>query len=52
MTQAQSAIIWTLVKSVTKKVSSKTLIPVLCEYWTKLVVANEVRSLGFDAHGR
>ena len=49
MPQSQSATIWTLVKSVTKKVSAKTLVPILCEYWNNLLAVNEVRSVSFCA---
>ncbi|KIP06398.1 hypothetical protein PHLGIDRAFT_128310 [Phlebiopsis gigantea 11061_1 CR5-6] len=41
MRQTHSALIWTLVKSVTKKVPSKTLIPVFCEYWATLTAQSE-----------
>lgn len=46
--QSRTAQIWTLVKSVTKRVPSKTLVPVLCDFWTGLVVQGDVsRSQSF-----
>ena len=45
MPQTHSALVWTLVKSTTKRVPSKTLVPVLCEYWTTSATSNEVSLL-------
>lgn len=40
--QSLAALIWTVVKAVVKRIPSKVLVPVLCEYWTALSSKEDV----------
>ncbi|GJE92911.1 U3snoRNP10 and BP28CT domain-containing protein [Phanerochaete sordida] len=47
--QSLTALIWTVVKAVTKRIPSKVLLPVLCEYWTGLSTKGDIVAAKFHA---